>query len=91
MRRFTLGPATDRKIVVIDVNGTNLTVLRVKPDGMTNRQTQELPSEAAARSAADRLARELLARGYAEQAASGTRAVRAGAKVARTAAARGRR
>ena len=60
MRRFTLGPATDRKIVVIDVNGTNLTVLRVKPDGMTNRQTQELPSEAAARSAADRLARESL-------------------------------
>src|SRR4051812_7932690 len=85
MRRFTLGPATDRKIVVIDVNGTNLTVLRVKPDGMTNRQTQELPSEAAARSAADRLAREVLARGYSEQAASGTRAVGAGAKVSRTA------
>lgn len=72
MRRFTLGPAPERKIVVIDVNGTNLVVLRVKPDGTTRRQSQELPSEAAARAAVDRLAGELISRGYSELAASGT-------------------
>src|SRR4051794_11260554 len=81
-RRFTLGSATDRKIVVIEVNGTNLTVLRVKPDGTTKRQSQSLLTEAAARSASEQLARELISRGYAEQAASGTRASKPRVKVA---------
>src|SRR5262245_20560024 len=91
MRRFALGSATDRKIVVIDVNGTNLTVLRVKPDGTSRRQSQELSSEAAARSAADHVTRELLSRGYVEQVPSGVGApkvpARAAARAAKAAAA----
>jgi hypothetical protein len=86
MRRFTLGSATGRKIVVIDVNGANLTVLRVKPDGTTRRQSQELPSEAVSRAAADQLARELLSRGYEEQAPSGAKAVKEPARTAAGAA-----
>src|SRR3954463_9844522 len=88
IRRFTLGSATDRKIVVVDVKGTNLTVLRVKPDGTTRRQSQELPTAAAARTASEQLAGELIARGYSEQAASGTTAAAAKlrTKVAKVAA-----
>ncbi len=67
MRRFTLGAVSDRKIVTIDRNGSRLTVLSVLPDGATNRREQELPSETSAKSAVEKLAQELLARGYVEQ------------------------
>src|SRR5262249_54182005 len=60
----------------IDVNGTNLVVLRVKPDGTTRRQSQELPNEMAARAAADQISGELISRGYSEQAASSTTATK---------------
>jgi hypothetical protein len=81
MRRFTLGSDIERKIVVIDVNGANLTVLRVKPDGTSKRQSQDLSDESAAKSAAEQLGRELLSRGYVEQGASGRKPVKATAKA----------
>lgn len=66
MRRFSLGDAADRKVVVMEIRGKTLVVARVNPDGTSSRQEQTLPSEAAARSAAEKLAAELLARGYRE-------------------------
>src|SRR4051794_4453068 len=81
MRRFTLGSGLERKIVVIDVNGANLTVLRVKPDGTSKRQSQDFFDESAAKSAAEQLGRELLARGYVEQGASGRKPLKATAKA----------
>jgi hypothetical protein len=33
MRRFTLGSATDRKIVVIELDGTRMSVVQMLPDG----------------------------------------------------------
>jgi hypothetical protein len=62
-----MGSVSDRKVVRIDRSGCRLTVLRVMPDGSNNRKEQELPSEAAAIAASDRLAQELLSRGYIEQ------------------------
>ncbi|AMV36954.1 hypothetical protein [Planctomyces sp. SH-PL62] len=66
MRRFSLGSAADRKVVTLDVRGATLSVVRMKPDGATSRQEQELPSEAAARAAGEKVAQELLGRGYVE-------------------------
>jgi hypothetical protein len=67
MRTFATGSASDRKVVTIDRSGSRLTVLRVMPDGSNSRKEQEMPSEAAAIAASDRLAQDLLSRGYTEQ------------------------
>ena len=66
MRRFTLGAGTDRKIVVIEIDGTKMTILKIAPDGSKKRSGREFRSEAEARSASDQTARELISRGYAE-------------------------
>ncbi|MFO0889755.1 MAG: hypothetical protein U0790_11520 [Isosphaeraceae bacterium] len=66
MRRFSMGSAAARKVVVLDLQGTSLTVVKVKPDGTRDRSVKTLPSEADARKACQQLARELLARGYVE-------------------------
>lgn len=66
MRRFSVGDALDRKVVVLEVKGKTLTVLRLSPDGSPDRQEKTLATEAAAQTVADRLARELLAKGYTE-------------------------
>ncbi|MDG3006299.1 hypothetical protein [Paludisphaera mucosa] len=70
MRRFSLGDAVDRKVVVLEIQGPTLTVVRLKPDGSSSRQEQSLPSEAAARAAAEKVAQELLGRGYVEHGAA---------------------
>jgi hypothetical protein len=85
MRRFMLGAASERKVVAIDSNGSRLTVLKIMPDGSTNRREEELPSETAAKSAGEKLAQELLARGYVEHrpdAAKSTKPAKPAAKPA---------
>jgi len=66
-RTFTLGSVTDRKVVVIEVNGPRLGVMRMKSDGSTQRSEQELKDETEARSACDRLVSELISRGFVER------------------------
>ena len=67
MRTFTLGSGNDRRFVVIEVDGATLGVVQGRADGSTKRADKALPSEAAARSAA-----ELSARGYVERTNDGT-------------------
>ena len=76
MRRFSLGSATDRKIVVIEVDGTRMSVVQMMPDGSSKRNKKELSSEAEARSACDRMALELISRGFVEQGARGPKPTR---------------
>ena len=45
MRRFTLGSATSRKIVVIELNGARMSVVQMMEDGSSKRQQKELRSE----------------------------------------------
>src|SRR4051794_9932009 len=73
MRRFTLGSATSRKIVVIELNGARMSVVKMMEDGSSTRQQKELRSEDEARSASEKLAHELISRGYVEQGAGGSR------------------
>jgi hypothetical protein len=76
MRRFTLGSATSRKIVVIELNGASMSVVQMMEDGSSKRQQKELRSEDEARSASERLAHELISRGYVEQGVGGSRPAR---------------
>jgi hypothetical protein len=85
MRRFMLGSVTDQKIVVIELNGTRLSVVRRMPDGSTKRKEQELSSEAEARGASEQVARELISRGYVEQIAGGPRPAKVGRAAAQPA------
>src|SRR5580700_12238037 len=71
MRTFTLGTGADRKFVLIEVDGLRVTVTNGKADGSTQRQEKDLRTEAEAQSASEKMARELIARGYAEQSSSG--------------------
>ena len=77
MRRFSLGSSADRKIVVVEVTGSKLNVVRVKPDGTTTRQAKDLSSEADARSACEKLVQELVARGYFEHGGKRTPSISA--------------
>jgi hypothetical protein len=76
MRRFTLGSVTDRKIVVIELNGTLMRVVQIMPDGSSKRNEKELSSETEAQAASERMARELIARGFVEQVARGSKPVK---------------
>src|SRR5947209_4913291 len=77
MRRFTLGSATSRKIIVIELNGARMSVVKMMEDGSSNRQQKELRSEEEARAASEKLAHELILRGYVEQGAGGSRPAKA--------------
>jgi len=87
MRRFSLGEAVDRKVVVVEVKGTTLAVVRMKPDGSSAKQEQTLPSEAAARAAADKVAAELLGRGFVEHGRASAAPVAKARSTAHTSAA----
>jgi len=71
MRRFTLGSVTERKIVVIELNGTCMSVVRMMPDGSTKRSEKEFRSESEARAASELMAGELISHGYIERTARG--------------------
>jgi predicted DNA-binding WGR domain protein len=67
MRTFVLGTGSDRKFVVIEVQGRHMSVTHGRADGTTKKSEKELASESAAVSACDLLARELTGRGYSER------------------------
>lgn len=66
MRRFILGSSVDRKVVVLEIAGPVLSVAQIGSDGATKRRDQTLATESAAKAAAEKLARELIAHGYVE-------------------------
>jgi len=76
MRRFSLGSATERKIVVIELDGTRMSVVQMMPDGSSKRNKKELSSEAEARAASERMAQELISRGFVEQGSRGPKPAR---------------
>ena len=76
MRTFTLGSGGDRKFVMLEVDGTRVSVIEGKPDGRTKRKDKELKSETEAQTTIDRLIRELFARGFVEKPASGSRKIK---------------
>jgi hypothetical protein len=86
MRRFSIGSGTDRKIVVIELSGTRMSVVQMTPDAGSKRSEKQFGSEAEARSASDDMARELISRGYKEPVARGTKRASTGAAVAKPAA-----
>src|SRR5262245_36826893 len=63
MRTFTLGTGTDRKIVLVEVSGPRIGITESKPAGEIKRREREFSSDAAARSACDKMAQELISRG----------------------------
>ncbi len=69
MRRFSLGSSVDRKVVVLEVVGSTMSVVRMAHDGTSTRQEKTLGSESVARAASDKLAHELITRGYIEHVA----------------------
>lgn len=79
MRTFTHGTGSTRRIVAIEVNGPRMRMTQKNPDGTTKRSEKELQSEDEARAACEQMARQLISKGFTEQAA-------AGAKKASTAA-----
>src|SRR5262249_46634314 len=52
-----------------ELNGKRMSVVQMLPDGSRKKTEKELKSEAEARSASDRMARELVSRGFVEQGA----------------------
>lgn len=76
MRTFTLGTEMDRKLVMLEVDGMRVAITEGKSDGTTKRSQKELKSEDQARSACEKMARELIARGYVEQTGAGPAKVR---------------
>ena len=80
-RTFTGGAGAERRLVVIEISGARLGVLQKKADGTTKRNVKELPSEADARSECDRIARDLLSRGYVEQSGAVAKQARPAAVV----------
>lgn len=71
-RTFAKGTGTNRRSVVIEASGHRMAVTQVKADGTGTRNEKQLSSEAEARSASDLMARELLSRGFVEQATPGS-------------------
>ncbi len=75
MRTFVKGEGPDRKFVMIEVQGRRMAVINGRADGSKKRTEKELASEADAAKAAERMAQEAIARGYAEQKSSARPAV----------------
>jgi hypothetical protein len=86
MRRFSLGSAADRKIVVIELDGARMSVVQMMPDGSSKRNKKELSSEAEAQAASERMARELISRGFVEQVARGSKPTKPGVPASKPAA-----
>lgn len=73
MRTFQHGTGSTRKIVAIEVHGPRMRMIQKNSDGTTKRSEKELASEDEARAACERMVRELLSRGFTEQAPSAPR------------------
>ncbi len=83
MRRFSLGSSADRKVVILEIAGSTMSVIQVARDGTRKRRDQTLASESAAKAASDQVARELIARGYVEGAVGKTAKAKSAAPVAK--------
>ncbi len=70
-RAFTLGMGPDRRLMVIEVGGARVGLLQKVGDGSTRRSVKTFGGEVEARAEFERMARDLLARGYTELPASG--------------------
>ena len=68
-----MGTATDRTIVVIEVEGPRMNVLQMLPDGSSKRNNKELSSEREAQAACENMAQQLISRGFVEQVARSSR------------------
>ncbi len=86
MRRFSLGSATDRKIVVIELDGSRMSVVQMLPDGSSRRNKKELSSEVEAQAASERMAQELISRGFVEQGSRSPKPAKPGALASKPAA-----
>jgi hypothetical protein len=73
MRTFIHGTGSTRRIVAIEIKGPRMRMIQKNADGTTKQSAKELPSEDEARAAGERMARELISRGFTEQAPSGAR------------------
>jgi hypothetical protein len=71
-RTFAKGTGANRRSVMIETSGPRMAVTQVKADGTSTRSEKHLGSEAEARSATELMARELLGRGFVEQATPGS-------------------
>ena len=69
-RIFTLGTASDRKTVVVEVDGSRMTMTQKKSDGSTKRKEKILGSESAARTALEGVVVELARQGFVERKAA---------------------
>ena len=70
MRTFTHGSGPARKVVAIEVKGSRMRMLQKGADGTMKRSEKDLNSETDARAACEKLAHELVSRGFVEQAAA---------------------
>src|SRR4051812_31030487 len=70
MRTFALGSGADRKVVSIDVEGCSVWVIERRPDGGSKKSERQLASEAQADRAGEKMANELINRGFREQTAA---------------------
>jgi predicted DNA-binding WGR domain protein len=68
MRRFTQNNGSDERFVEIDVRGRRMTVVSGKANGSPKRQEKDFADDGEAKAAGERLAQEMLARGYVQQA-----------------------
>ncbi len=64
---YAHGSGSGRKAVKIEVHGSQVTVIEKAPDGSTKRGQRDWQDEARARRAAEKMGRELVARGFVEQ------------------------
>src|SRR4051812_14803313 len=70
MRTFTHGSGPARKVVAIEVKGSRMRMLQKGSDGTMKRSEKDLNSETDARAACEKMAHELVSRGFVEQAAT---------------------
>src|SRR5262245_29975023 len=71
MRAFVQGNGPERKYVCIEIQGRRMAVVSGKAGGSPKRQEKDLASEDEAKAAGERMAREMLSRGFVEQRVDG--------------------
>ena len=69
-RTFSTGSGSSRKLVKLVVEGHRVGVIEGTPDGAAKKSEKELPNEAQARAACEKMALALISRGYLEHASA---------------------
>src|SRR5262245_18004690 len=70
MRTFTLGSGAERKFVIIEADGTCISITEGKTGVVPKRKEKVVPDAASVGPLIEKMARELQARGYTEQSAA---------------------